>query len=319
MSLNISLLQPQINSSFGDGQATVDTFLLNIEIVFCFIIIILGTIGNGLVIWVAGVWLRTKVTYVWLVNLAIADFIFCLTRAISLAQKYQGDWTFGVFLCKFNAFFKYANIFCSVFLLAVISLDRALCVLRPVFTKQHRTVCAARLVSAVVWVVALIMSAPYFIYWKVYPAKNRHKCGLKGDDGEPAKMALIVIRILCGFILPFVVILWCSVLAGVGIRRTNLTGKSRPLRMLVALVSAFFLCWAPYHCFRLAKVIDSKNQTIKVGLVLTKSLAYFNSCVNPVLYFCMGLKHGWLRQFRNAVVYHPAIRGDTPNGSSSSP
>ncbi|XP_041947629.1 fMet-Leu-Phe receptor-like [Alosa sapidissima] len=317
MAPNISLLQPQINSSFENDQTTVDIydFIVNIEILFCFITVILGTVGNALVIWVAGISLRAKVTYVWLVNLATADFIFCLTRAFSLAQKYQGKWSFGVFLCKFNGFFKYTNMFCSVFLLAVISLDRALCVLQPVFIKQHRTVCAARLVSVVVWVVASVMSAPYFIHWHVYPDKKNHRCGLKGDDGNAAKMALIVIRLLCGFFLPFVVILLCSVLAGVGIRRTQLRGKSRPLRMLVTLVAAFFLCWAPYHCFRLAKVIDSKNRPIKVGLALTKSLAYFNSCVNPVLYFCMGIKQGWLRRIRNAA-YHPAVCGSTTKNST---
>ncbi len=40
-----------------------------------------------MVIWVAGLHMKPTVTNVWLVNLAVADLIFSLTRAISLLPK----------------------------------------------------------------------------------------------------------------------------------------------------------------------------------------------------------------------------------------
>jgi len=85
------------------------------------------------------------------------------------------------------------------------------------------------------------------------------------------------------------VILISYILAAVGIRRTRLSGKSRPLRILAVVVSAFFLCWAPYHFLGLVKLVDKNNKLVKVGWKMASNLAYFNSCVNPVLYFCMGL------------------------------
>lgn len=109
----------------------------------------------------------------WLVNLAVADLIFCFTRVFSLIKKLFFDhWPFGIFLCKFNGFFKYANMFCSVFLLAVISLDRALCIWQPIFTKRRRTLLAARVVAVCVWTTAIIFSSPYFVYRQVYMGKN---------------------------------------------------------------------------------------------------------------------------------------------------
>ncbi|KAL2079977.1 hypothetical protein ACEWY4_023770 [Coilia grayii] len=326
MALNSSVLQPLALASSSKSDKTavdIDAITENINIALYTITVILGTIGNSVVIWVAGVRLPAKVTNVWLVNLAVADLIFCLTRAISLTKKLFFDhWPFGVFLCKFNGFFKYANMFCSVFLLAVISLDRALCVWRPVFTKQHRTLCAARIVSVVVWIAASVMSSPYFVYRQVYPGKNNlSKCSLevKEKEGENStKMALYSIRFLCGFLLPFLVILCCYVLAGIGIRRTRIKRKTRPLRILAGLVCAFFVCWAPYHCLLLVKMTDSKNQAVKVGLTLAKGIAYFNSCVNPVLYFCMGLN---LRHRLNQTlssVYRRALTedGDGPTTQS---
>lgn len=243
-------------------------------------------------------------TNVWLVNLAVADLIFCFTRALSLVKKlFFSYWPYGVFLCKFNGFFKYANMFCSVFLLAVISLDRVLCIWQPFFAKRRRTLLAARAVALAVWMASILLSSPYFVYRRVSVEKNLSKCSVGVDDGQSStKMALYANRFLCGFLLPFVVILVCYVLAGVGIRRTRLSGKSRPLRILASLVTAFFLCWAPYHCLQMVKMVDEKNAVVKVLSPVASAMAYFNSCINPLLYFCMGLQvRGHFRQSLTAV------------------
>ncbi|KAL0166623.1 hypothetical protein M9458_038467, partial [Cirrhinus mrigala] len=230
------------------------------SIVLLSFIVFFGTTGNSLVIWVAGFRMKPTVTNVWLVNLAVADLIFCLTRITSLIKHIYDFWTFGDFLCKFNGFIKYANMFCSVFLLAVISVDRVLCVCRPVLTRKRRTVG--------VWIAAVMFSSPYLV---------------------SAKYVYYCIRFICGFLLPFLVILICYILAAAGIRRTRISGKSRPLRVLAVLVCAFFLCWAPYHFLGLVKLVNEDNKVVKEGMAMASNLAYFNSCVNPVLYFCMGL------------------------------
>lgn len=260
----------------------------------------------------------------WLVNLAVADLIFCFTRVFSLIKKLFFDhWPFGIFLCKFNGFFKYANMFCSVFLLAVISLDRALCIWQPIFTKRRRTLLAARVVAVCVWTTAIIFSSPYFVYRQVYMGKNNlSKCSVdvkeaaQGDNS--AKLALYSIRFLCGFMLPFMVILICYLLAGIGIRRTRLSGKSRPLRILASLVIAFFLCWAPYHCLLLVKMVDNKNLVLKIWHPVASGIAYFNSCVNPLLYFCMGLEvRGRFRQSLTGV-YRRALADDVDGQTTQS-
>lgn len=285
----------EVSTHYEKTTVDIDAVMDNVTVVLYTITIVLGVTGNSVVIWVAGFRLKHNVTNVWLVNLAVADLIFCFTRVTSLLKKLFFDhWPFGVFLCKFNGFFKYANMFCSVFLLAVISVDRVLCVWRPVFTRERRTLCAARVVSLGVWIVAMIFSSPYFVYREVYLGDNNlSKCSLEvkesSKNNNTAKNALYSIRFLCGFLLPFLVILCCYILAGIGIRRTRLSGKSRPLRILAGLVCAFFVCWAPYHCLLLAKMVNKKSHAVKIGLPIAKGLAYFNSCVNPFLYFCMGV------------------------------
>lgn len=260
----------------------------------------------------------------WLVNLAIADLIFCFTRVFSLIKKLFFDhWPFGIFICKFNGFFKYANMFCSVFLLAVISLDRALCVWQPIATKRRRTMWAARVVAVCVWITAAAFSTPYFVYRQVYPGKNNlSKCSVDPKDAvagdRSGKEILYSIRFLCGFMLPFMVVLICYILAGIGIRRTRLSGKSRPLRILASLVIAFFVCWAPYHCLLLVKMVDNKNKVVKIWSPVATGIAYFNSCINPLLYFCLGLDvRGRFRQSL-AGVYKRALEDDVDGQTTQS-
>ncbi|KAG1948675.1 chemokine-like receptor [Pimephales promelas] len=291
MTSNTTLLHyahSEVSNQHENTTVDIEVIMNEVSIVFLSIIILFGTTGNSVVIWVASFRMKPSVTNVWLVNLAVADLIFCLTRVLSISSLFFDYWPFGVFLCKFNGFFKYANMFCSVFLLAVISVDRALCICRPVFTRKRRTICAARVVSVGVWIVAVIFSSPFFVYRQVYPGKNNlSHCSLK-EKGR-AENAYYFIRFICGFLLPFMVILISYILAAVGIRRTRLSGKSRPLRILAVVVSAFFLCWAPYHFLGLVKLAHTDNTSVKIGWSLASNLAYFNSCVNPVLYFCMGL------------------------------
>ncbi|KAJ8334854.1 hypothetical protein SKAU_G00404930 [Synaphobranchus kaupii] len=296
MSTSSPLPSPLPEPQGVKGADTVDNIMDNVLIVLYTLTIILGTTGNAVVIWMGGFRLPKTITSVWLVNLAAANLIFGLTRVISLVKKLFFDhWPFGVFLCNFNGFFKYANMFCSVFFISTISVDRALCVWRPVLAKQRRTLAVARL-------------------------NNLSKCSVEGKerDGEiSALTALYILRFLCGFFVPFLVILCCYPLAALGIRRTNLSRKAKPLKILACLVSAFFLCWAPYHCLLLVKMVDSKSRAVKIGLPLAKGLAYFNSSVNPLLYFFMGLDLRKRFQQGLSEVYRRALaEGEGPTGQS---
>ncbi|XP_055081523.1 C3a anaphylatoxin chemotactic receptor-like [Periophthalmus magnuspinnatus] len=248
----------------------------------------------------------SKVTNVWLVNVAIADLIFCFTRIFSIVYKlYSNHWPFGSFLCKINGFFKYTNMFCSVFLLAVISLDRALCIWRPRFIKTKRTLFVARAVCVCVWALAIILSIPYFMHRRVYLDKmNKTKCNINEGKGTDAKLYLYWLRFVCGFLFPFLVILVCYIAAGLGIKRTNLSRKSRTLRILVILVIAFFLCWAPYHCLQLFKLADRYTKVLKPWQRITSAIGYFNSCVNPILYYCLGAELGGCFRLPSCTVYN---------------
>ncbi|XP_042702650.2 chemerin-like receptor 1 [Chrysemys picta bellii] len=263
-----------------------------VQVVFYTVVCVGGSLGNGLVIWLTARRAGRSINCVWFLNLAVADFIFSVTRVVPLVKNtfYRGHWPFGAFLCQATSFIKYLNMFCSVFLLAAISLDRLAAVAFPVWSKNRRGPRLAWAAAAGAWGVAAAASLPFYLYRNLVPDGKTHglKCSL--TLGEGPKLMLYLLRLLCGFLAPFAIILACYGALAAVLRRRPATIRSRkPFKVMAAIVVTFFLCWAPYHLFLLLKLAGVKGQAMAVGLPLASSLAYLNSCANPVLYFFMGL------------------------------
>ncbi|XP_030243679.1 pyrokinin-1 receptor-like isoform X3 [Drosophila navojoa] len=81
--------------------------------------------------------------------------------------------------------------------------------------------------------------------------------------------------------------------------RLNHYGTRRVLRMLVAVVICFFLCWAPFHAQRLiaiyapargAQLHDQHELLYTVMTYISGVLYYLSTCINPLLYNLMSNK-----------------------------
>ncbi|KAL6465895.1 hypothetical protein MHYP_G00260280 [Metynnis hypsauchen] len=104
------------------------------------IIIVLGLAGNGLVIWIAGFKVKKSVVSTWYLSLAVSDFIFCSFLLFDVIDMVKNEWLFGRFMCNFSFFILFLNMFSSIFLLVIISVDRCVIVTFPVWTQNHRTI-----------------------------------------------------------------------------------------------------------------------------------------------------------------------------------
>lgn len=146
-------------------DSTISRVLWILSMVVVSITFFLGVLGNGLVIWVAGFRMPHTVTTIWYLNLALADFSFTATLPFLLVEMAMKEkWPFGWFLCKLVHIVVDVNLFGSVFLIALIALDRCICVLHPVWAQNHRTVSLARKVVVGPWIFALILTLPIFIF-----------------------------------------------------------------------------------------------------------------------------------------------------------
>ncbi|XP_008152688.2 N-formyl peptide receptor 2-like [Eptesicus fuscus] len=278
---------------------------------------VLGIVGNGLVIWVAGFRMARTVTTLCYLNLALADFLFSATLPFFIVvSSMQARWPYGQFLCKLFNIMIDTNLFASVFLIAFIALDRCICVLHPVWAQNHRTLSLAKKVIIVPWILSLLLNLPAVIFINTVTDDNGDiYCGFDldfwGDISEEEKLqrlfttlAIIGInRFVIGFTLPMSIIAICYGLIAAKIRNKGVTKSSRPLRVLAVVGASFFICCFPFQLCLLLNtlyiraILKGKYNIILLLLSLTSTLAFFNSCLNPMLYVFLG------RDFRKRLIH----------------
>ncbi|XP_015930193.1 pyrokinin-1 receptor-like [Parasteatoda tepidariorum] len=103
------------------------------------------------------------------------------------------------------------------------------------------------------------------------------------------------------------------------IRGAGASSRKAVIKMLFAVVVAFFLCWAPFHAQRLMAiyVVDQTPTVITIYTVLTHISGvtyYVSATINPILYSIMSKK--FRHAFKNTLA-HCCRRNSMYNMSSS--
>ncbi|CAL8329833.1 unnamed protein product [Lota lota] len=205
----------------------------------------LGILENALVLWVVGFRLRQRtVASVWVLNLALSDFLATLTLPLFTHYLHSNhSWELGGPLCSAKASVFFLNMFVSAFLLAAISLDRCLLVLRPVWSQNHRSVASAWKVCALGWVWAAVNTLPYFLFRAVIVKSDGRKLcyhHFAVYTSSPAPLerdcavrqaATAVSKMLFAFLVPLVVIAGSYVLFAVSLRKRQ-TKRKQSVSML---------------------------------------------------------------------------------------
>ncbi|CDQ93087.1 C5a anaphylatoxin chemotactic receptor 1 [Oncorhynchus mykiss] len=282
-------------------------------LVFYGLVFLLGVPGNALVVWVTGFRMPRSVTSLWFLNLALADLLCCLSLPLLMVPLAMDQhWPFGPVACKLLKGLLYLIMFCSVLLLVLISLDRFLLVSWPVWCQNWRRPRKAGWVCVGVWLLALLGSIPQFVYVKeVQLSTSKSEC--LGLYTVASAWANTTARFLVGFVLPFITIVTCHWVvysrarrgSGVGPGRVSEARSRRTLRVIVAVSLSFFLCWFPLHILDFLVLStprhSSHSANIQLAHTLALCLAYCNSCLNPLLYVCLGrgFKQNINRSLRN--------------------
>ena len=113
-------------------------------------------------------------TTIFYINLAIVDFLFCATLPFKIAYHLNGhNWVFGEVLCRATTVIFYGNVYCSILILASISISRCLAIVHP-FTYQglpKRTY--ASITCGLVWATVFLYMLPFFILKQEYYLVHR--------------------------------------------------------------------------------------------------------------------------------------------------
>ncbi|XP_024244488.1 C-X-C chemokine receptor type 1 [Oncorhynchus tshawytscha] len=269
--------------------------------VFILLLAIPGNMVVGLVIASSKQPLSPSDLY--LLHLAVADFLLALTLPFWAVSVTVG-WVFGDAMCKLVSVFQEVSFNASILFLTCISVDRYLVIVRAMeASKAARRQEVSWGTCATIWLVGGLLSLPGLFNHVIFlPSTERMTCAESYDPGS-AEAWRLVIRVLghmLGFLLPLTVMVVCyGVIVARLLRTRGGFQRNRAMRVIVALVLAFLLCWMPYHLavmadtlFR-AKVVGygcRERNAVDTAMLATQSLGLLHSCVNPVLYAFVGEK-----------------------------
>ncbi|XP_068111189.1 C3a anaphylatoxin chemotactic receptor-like [Hyperolius riggenbachi] len=283
--------------------------------------VLIGVPGNALVLWVTSVKMKWTVNTIWFWNLALADVIFCLSLLFSIVQEFYTEWLYGVTLCKLLPVVVHLNMFASVFTLVAISIDRCILVTRPVWAQNHRSLRMAWMMCLVIWMFSFLMCLPTVLYRRAFTIINTTYCNyeynehifydyteddssydgfndthgyteeedlIHATDPHPKELIIALLRMVWGFLIPLIIISTCYLQLAFKVRNTRFLRVGRKTtKMVYGIVLAFFATWAPYHILGMVLLYYHNHFLINADK-LSVALAYFNSCINPILYVFMG-------------------------------
>lgn len=297
-----------------------------VALVFYSLVFILGVPGNALVVWVTACNMSRTVTSIWFLNLSLADFLCCLFLPILMVPlAHDNHWHFGPVACTLLRSLLYQVMYCSVLLLVLISLDRWVMVSWPIWCQNHRRPRLAVWACVGAWLLALFATIPEWLFTREWVFENKKECfaGLSQVQSQ----IVVGFRFAFGFLLPFLVIMFSHI--AVYRKASAMSGNTRSkrtLKIIVAVTTSFFFCWLPLHIMDCLITVTRRSSlhrpNINIAHALALCLAYFNSCINPILYVCLGrdFKTSMNRSLRNHFQWfneEPTCRQTTDNSKSS--
>ncbi|GAB1606182.1 neuropeptide receptor 15 [Argonauta hians] len=281
---------------------------------FFFLIEMVGIIGNGLVIFVvlSNKKMRTSVTNMFIMNLAVADLLLLLIGIPDLVQfVLNRGWILNLVWCKAIRYILVVSLYASVMTLVAVCVERFIAIVYPI--KAHILCSKKKVILTIIciWPIALICGLPTVIY-----------NGLR--FGHPTlifctlmfpKPYEIMYRILYKYTEAFIyfyfpiaiqIVLYSIIARRLFVSAKELTTRfqMRPennrkseksheavkarrgvVKMLMACVIIYVLSYLPPQILLFYNTFAAKRfESTWSFRVFSISLSYINSAANPVLY-----------------------------------
>ncbi|XP_007439844.1 mas-related G-protein coupled receptor member H-like [Python bivittatus] len=247
--------------------------------IFTMLFCVLGMLGNGLVIWLLGCSVKRNTFAIYILNLSVADFGLLTTELII-----EIHWLFTHLYCDFpyELFQTVLLLMYSTgqFLLTVISVDRCLSVLFPIWYRCHRPTHLFTTMCVLIWSISFILSSIHFTIIAV------------GGFGKNYTLMyqFIVNAVVC---LPLMTI--SSVVMFIKICFISKNQRRRKLLTAILLTLFFFLILAfPLNAFYFVLYVFNyiHPNLVHYGYLCT----CVNSSINPLIYYLVGRQKGKTRK-----------------------
>uniref|UniRef100_A0A3Q2P6D2 G-protein coupled receptors family 1 profile domain-containing protein n=1 Tax=Fundulus heteroclitus TaxID=8078 RepID=A0A3Q2P6D2_FUNHE len=300
-----SLSNNRSTRSRSHDQCHMSPVLTTCLVVWYSVTMVLGLVGNvGLICIITHRREKVNVTSIFICNLSFSDILVCVfCLPFTVIYTLMDHWVFGSLLCRLVPFIQCVSVTVSVLSLVFIALERHQLIINPSGWKP--SVPQAYMAVIFIWVLASFTSTPFLLACVEHWPSHEHRV---------AYATWLLLFQYCG---PLLLVLLCYVRVFVRLRHRKdmldrartpenqrMTNSRRINIMLVALITAFALCWLPLTVFNV--LADWNLEALPVChhnllFSLCHLLAMSSTCINPIIY---GFLNSNFRQEVREVLLH---------------
>ncbi|KAM9712835.1 uracil nucleotide/cysteinyl leukotriene receptor [Menidia menidia] len=284
----MNLSKEDTDSHHGTSVALWDIILSS----FYILIFIIAIPGNALALWAFHHQKSTSPSKIFLKNLSIADISYVLILPMRIVYHLsKGHWSFGHILCQLSGFLFYLNMYCSLYLMSFISLDRLLVVVLPLRSQSVRKPLYAKIAVGTLWILVIMSMSPTLFSKKDNTNSSRicNKMYLE-KTSHTALISTIV-----AFLIPLTTIVISYIIILFKLRKLK-QQEERPVRhkaikMIILIVLNFLLAFVPYHVSRIIYIqrqftaTNGELETLRITNQITSALTCISGVLDPVIYF----------------------------------
>ncbi|XP_072317020.1 C-C chemokine receptor type 2-like [Eucyclogobius newberryi] len=263
------------------------------------LVFILGFGGNGLVVCVLLKYcLKSNLTDLCLLNLAVSDLLFLLTLPLFAHYSATSLWVFGDFTCHISGGLHSLGYYSSTFFMVVMTLDRYVLILHAHKASKYRSMKTGMLLITCVWVLSFCVSLPAFIFTGEVNSPENISCEYSPNDKIWIEYNIFATNIL-GLVLPFTVMVVCYSRIIPTLMNMRSAQKHRSVKLIICIMIVFFLFWLPYNITLFLYYLQLEGQltdsckldmNLKLSTTVTETIAFSHCCLNPVIYAFAGQK-----------------------------
>ncbi|KAM9338120.1 proteinase-activated receptor 1-like [Symphorus nematophorus] len=277
-----------------------------------------------------------KPAAIYMLNLACADLLFAMLLPFKISYHFGGNnWQFGPIMCRVVTAAFYWNMYCSVLLIACISVDRLLAVVYPIDSLAWRKPRNAITACVAMWILSLAGSVPLVVSEQTYSLRelNITTCHDVQSADELIAHHKIYFIVLCCllFFLPLLitVVSYIRVIWSLSRVPHGIPGRSRrrtrAVVMALTVLVIFVLCFTPTNCLLLVHYLQFNKGVDKVQEAPDSSYAVYlvflcvgslNCLLDPMVYYFGSSQ--CQRQLSSALRCQKMTEGSNNSHSSSS-
>ncbi|KAG7216271.1 hypothetical protein INR49_021674 [Caranx melampygus] len=267
-----------------------------------------------------------NLTNLLIANLAISDFIVAVVCCPFLVDYYvvkQLSWNHGLVLCASVNYLRTVSLYVSTNALLAIAVDRYMAIVHPLRPRmKYQT--AYCLITGV-WIVPILISVPsaYFASETMYPqggsVPTTHKvfCAqIWPVDQQAYYRSYFLFVFAVEFVGPVIVMAMCYVRISCELWFKNVPGfqteqirkrlrcRRKTVMVLIGILTAYILCWAPYYGFTILRdfhpTLISRQKNSLVAFYIIECIAMSNSMINT---FCfVSVKNNTVKHLKKIVL-----------------